>query len=109
MRTCTNCGQTMVEGYCCGDGEEYYCSDVCLYADGYTPKQHKLDYESGGIYWTEWKDEAEVHDLASTLAEHRTEAVELEELMQLYYDNQFDILSTYSAEELAEMIDQEIN
>lgn len=56
MRTCTKCNSKMVKGYCVTDGEEYYCSDTCLYADGYTEGQKDIDYENGLIYWTEWEE-----------------------------------------------------
>ena len=54
-RICTTCGKKMAEGYCAGDGEEYYCSDECLFVDGYTPEQRDKDYENGHIYYTEWE------------------------------------------------------
>ena len=57
MRICNTCGKPMTEGYCCGDGEEYFCSDECLYVDGYTPEQKEIDYEDGVIYWTAWEEE----------------------------------------------------
>ncbi len=47
----------MDEGYCAGDGEEYFCSDACLFTDGYTAEMRDEDYEDGGIYWTEWEEE----------------------------------------------------
>ena len=59
IRHCDTCGKPMSEGYCAGDGENYYCSDECLFVDGYTPEQRDLDYEAGYIYWTEWPDEDE--------------------------------------------------
>ncbi len=31
MRICDECGKVMIEGYCLGGGEEYYCSDECLH------------------------------------------------------------------------------
>ncbi len=57
MRECTTCNYKISEGYCCGDGEEYYCSDRCLFVDGYTAEQRDLDYDNGFIYWTEWEEE----------------------------------------------------
>ena len=57
MRTCTTCSQPMSEGYCAGDGAEYFCSDACLFVDGYTPEQRDIDYEDELIYWTEWPEE----------------------------------------------------
>ena len=56
FRTCDKCGAGMNEGYCCGDGEEYFCSDDCLFTDGYTEEQQALDYEDGSIYWTTWEE-----------------------------------------------------
>jgi hypothetical protein len=31
VRICDECGKVMIEGYCLGGGEEYYCSDECLH------------------------------------------------------------------------------
>lgn len=55
-RFCDNCNEPVDEGYCCGDGEQYFCSDDCLYADGYTPEQKEIDYKDGSIYWTTWEE-----------------------------------------------------
>ena len=71
MRTCDTCGVEMAEGYCCGDGEEYYCSDDCLFVDGYTPEQKEIDYDNGNIYWTSWEEE-----------EHESMLYDLEENIQ---------------------------
>ncbi len=57
MRTCTKCKCTMAEGYCAGDGEEYFCSDTCLFSDGYTKELFEEDYNNDCIYWTEWEEE----------------------------------------------------
>ena len=57
MRTCNTCGKQMTEGYCVEDGREYYCSDECLFVDGYTPELRDADYENGSIYYTEWEEE----------------------------------------------------
>lgn len=56
MRTCDTCGADMEEGYCCGDGEEYYCSDECLFVNGYTPEMRDKDYKDGNIYYTTWEE-----------------------------------------------------
>ena len=55
-RTCNTCGDSMTEGYYINDGEEYYCSEECLFVDGYTKEQYENDYENGYIYYTEWED-----------------------------------------------------
>ena len=31
MRTCSECGKAMAQGYVVGGGDEYYCSDECLH------------------------------------------------------------------------------
>ena len=59
MRHCNTCGKAMSEGYCAGDGEKYFCSDECLFVDGYTEQQRDDDYENGYIYWTEWEEDDE--------------------------------------------------
>jgi len=55
-RYCDKCGDPMFDGYCIGDGEQYICSDECLFVDGYTAEQRDLDYEDGSIYYTTWED-----------------------------------------------------
>ena len=62
MRTCDTCGKQMTEGYCCGDGEEYYCCDECLFVDGYTPELRDVDYENGSLYYTSWEEDDETMD-----------------------------------------------
>ena len=57
MRKCNTCEAEMLEGYCVADGEEYFCSDVCLFLDGYTEEQKEIDYNNNVIYWTQWEDE----------------------------------------------------
>jgi len=56
MRHCNTCKDEMLEGYCVADGEEYYCSDKCLFVDGYTEEQKEIDYDNDVIYWTQWED-----------------------------------------------------
>lgn len=56
MRKCTHCGAPMSKGYCLYDGEEYYCSDQCLYKN-YTEEEYDSIYESDNGYWTEWEEE----------------------------------------------------
>jgi hypothetical protein len=66
MRTCSECGKNIIEGYVVKGGEEYYCTELCLFKH-YTPKQWKEmsssvndDGEEIGNddnYWTEWDDE----------------------------------------------------
>ena len=57
MRVCDYCGQEMDEGYCCGDGHQHFCSDECLFTNGYTPEERDKDYENGSLYWTTWEED----------------------------------------------------
>lgn len=52
-RICSECGKEMVDGYCIGGGEEYYCTENCLY-EHYTQKQYSDMYDAGVAYWTSW-------------------------------------------------------
>lgn len=54
-RKCSECNNVFNEGYCLGDGEEYYCSENCLHKH-YTKKEFKVLYDEGQGYWTAWED-----------------------------------------------------
>ena len=57
-RQCDKCGKGMFDGYI--KNYEYYCSDKCLFSDGYTKEQWKKDYtDDGENYWTTWYSEGE--------------------------------------------------
>ena len=53
LRSCTACGQTMIQGYCIRDGEEYYCNDACL-ATRYSPAEYLSLYQHNNGYWSQW-------------------------------------------------------
>lgn len=53
-RICSVCGKEMWQGYCVGDGDDYYCSDECLHTV-YTPKEWEEMYETDQGYYTEWE------------------------------------------------------
>jgi hypothetical protein len=57
-RKCEACGDGMFSGYVIGGGEEYYCSDKCLYTK-YSKKEWKALYNNGNSesYFTEWTEE----------------------------------------------------
>ena len=57
MRVCTHCGSEMTEGFCIGDGLEYYCSTECLHQH-YTEEEYDEMYADGDgdSYWTTWED-----------------------------------------------------
>lgn len=58
MRTCSECGKKMNEGYCIQDGADYYCSDACLYKN--IPQERYLDmYYNDDAYWTTWEEDDE--------------------------------------------------
>lgn len=60
MRKCSKCNKPMKEGYVIADGEEYYCSDECLYSK-YSEEEYLELYDDGNgdSYWTEWEEEEE--------------------------------------------------
>lgn len=58
MRTCSVCGQPMLDGFCIMDGSEYYCSDECLHKV-YTEQEYQELYDNDQAYWTTWYDEFE--------------------------------------------------
>lgn len=53
VRICTNCGEVMSSGYVINDGEEYFCSDDCLYGY-YSDQEYQELCENDLAYWTEW-------------------------------------------------------
>lgn len=57
-RKCSKCGKLMNSGFVVGGGDEYYCSEKCLYKE-ITPEEWDELYEECGDqnYWTEWEDE----------------------------------------------------
>ena len=59
VNKCDNCGCGMIEGYMKGCGDEYICSDECLFVNGYTKKERNEDYEDEYICWTTWEIDAE--------------------------------------------------
>ena len=54
-RICNECKKEMSSGYCIADGEEYYCSDKCLYKNMTKQEYDKL-YKDNYAYWTEWEE-----------------------------------------------------
>ena len=57
-RKCSNCGKVFNEGYVVCGGEEYYCSDSCLYNNYGREEWLKMTKEgSDDSYYTEWEDE----------------------------------------------------
>ena len=46
----------MQSGYVIDDGEEYYCSDECLYS-WYSKEEYDELCQMDLAYWTEWYDE----------------------------------------------------
>lgn len=52
-RICSHCGKDMTSGYMIYEGEYYYCSDECLYANMSHDEYMEL-YEEDDAYYTEW-------------------------------------------------------
>lgn len=54
FRICSECGALMHEGYCCGMGYKYYCSNECLHHD-FTDDEWRTECETDDqSYWTDW-------------------------------------------------------
>lgn len=53
-RQCVKCGSGMQEGYLSEDGDTW-CSDACLFTDGYTKEQYQTDYDNNTCFYTEWE------------------------------------------------------
>lgn len=60
-RKCSHCSKGMDEGYVVGGGEEYYCSNDCLW-EHYTVDEWKemSDEDDSDNYWTEWDDPTDI-------------------------------------------------
>lgn len=54
-RKCSICDSGMNEGYIVNEGEEYYCSSICLYYN-YSPVEWDEMYTNNDSYWTQWED-----------------------------------------------------
>ena len=61
-RKCDICGKPMLDGYCVGDGERYYCSDECL-AMVFTDEEWEQAYNEDWGYYTEWYDEYDENEM----------------------------------------------
>lgn len=55
-RICNVCKREMDYGYVIDDGEEYYCSDECLWSM-YSEEEYDELCQEDLAYWTEWYDE----------------------------------------------------
>ena len=55
-RICRHCGDLVEEGFCIGDGDEYYCSDACLHTV-YTEEEYLELYDTGNAYWSTWYED----------------------------------------------------
>lgn len=53
-RKCNECGAIVTSGYCINDGDEYYCSDECLWG-WYSEEEYDELCQQGLAYWTEWE------------------------------------------------------
>ena len=59
-RICSNCKKIIVRGYCIYDGEEYACSDSCLYTiidEEYSEADDDTYYDTD---WTELADDGTI-------------------------------------------------
>lgn len=54
VRKCSDCKKELKKGYCINDGQEYYCSDKCLY-NHYTKDEYNNLYNNNCAYYTEWE------------------------------------------------------
>ena len=67
-RQCDKCKSGMNNGYVINDGEQYYCSEKCLY-QVYTPLEWEqmssddANMHSMESYWTEWYNDDYQYEL----------------------------------------------
>lgn len=69
IRRCNHCGVSMTEGYCIDSGNEYYCSDACIF-NAQSNLTHGInniddlkelydecvnDGNTDYFYWTQWE------------------------------------------------------
>ena len=54
VRICSHCNKLMIEGFIIGEGDEYYCSEDCLYQN-LTKEEYNNMYEEDEAYYTEWE------------------------------------------------------
>lgn len=60
-RKCSQCGKLFNQGFCVFDGEEYYCSNKCLFKN-YNPIHWQEMYNNEEGYWTEWEDDFQYYE-----------------------------------------------
>lgn len=54
VRKCKTCGKGMSEGYLGEDGGTW-CSNECLFVNGYTHDMYEVDFENDACFWTDWE------------------------------------------------------
>lgn len=55
VRVCSACDHIMIEGFCIGNGEDYYCSKKCLTTELSWKEYLELYNDGNGdSYWTQW-------------------------------------------------------
>ncbi len=63
MRVCDKCGKPMLEGYCIGGDEEYYCSEKCLHTKYSAEEWIDMYVDGGGVnYFTQWEKKDEINE-----------------------------------------------
>jgi hypothetical protein len=63
MRTCSECGKKMNEGFCIEGGLDYYCDVDCLFENMTMEEYQELHADGeGDSYWTEWEEDDEEED-----------------------------------------------
>ena len=75
-RTCTCCGNEMWSGYVIRDGEEYFCSDDCLWG-WYSRDEYDELCQIDEAYWTEWEINDSSQDQAQDILSWLDEVMEV--------------------------------
>ena len=55
IRTCSECGNSITEGYCIDNGAAYYCCDKCLHTN-ISVEDYVDMYDDGKAYYTSWTE-----------------------------------------------------
>ena len=55
MRNSSECKTNMSGGYIIDNGEEYFCSNKCLYKN-YTHKEYTKMFENDVAFYTTWEE-----------------------------------------------------
>lgn len=83
-RQCSECGKGHEHGFC--DGADVWCSETCLFTNGYTKENYEADFKDDRCWFTSWEDwtDCDIEILNEVL---RGNVVNL---LELWSDDQID-------------------